>query len=41
MLGHLTAQDREALAGLVSALLVAHAVGHGIDLFATAGPWTG
>jgi len=28
--------DREALAGLISRLLVAHAADHGVDLFATA-----
>jgi len=30
--------DRDALAGLISRLLVAHAADHGIDLLATAGP---
>jgi MarR family transcriptional regulator, lower aerobic nicotinate degradation pathway regulator len=38
LLGHLPARDREALAGLVSRLLVAHAADQGIDLFATDGP---
>jgi MarR family transcriptional regulator, lower aerobic nicotinate degradation pathway regulator len=38
MLGHLGAKDRAALTRLVSRLLVAHAAGQGIDLFATSGP---
>ena len=38
MLGHLAPRDRAALARLVSRLLVAHAAGQGIDLFATIGP---
>ncbi len=38
MLGHLAARDRAALARLVSRLLVAHAAGQGIDLFATVDP---
>jgi MarR family transcriptional regulator, lower aerobic nicotinate degradation pathway regulator len=38
LLGQLPARDREALARLVSRLLVAHAAGQGIDLFATSGP---
>ena len=37
MLGHLPARDRAALARLVSRLLVAHAAGHGIDLFPARG----
>jgi MarR family transcriptional regulator, lower aerobic nicotinate degradation pathway regulator len=35
MLGGLPARDRAALARLISRLLVAHAAGHGIDLFPT------
>jgi MarR family transcriptional regulator, lower aerobic nicotinate degradation pathway regulator len=35
MLGRLAPGDRAALSRLVSSLLVAHAAGHGIDLFAT------
>ena len=35
LLGHLPPADRDALAGLISRLLVAHAAAHGIDLFAT------
>jgi MarR family transcriptional regulator, lower aerobic nicotinate degradation pathway regulator len=35
MLGRLPPRDREALSGLVSRLLVAHAADQGIDLFAT------
>ena len=35
MLGHLPARDRAALSRLVSRLLVAHAAGQGVDLFAT------
>jgi DNA-binding MarR family transcriptional regulator len=35
MLGRLPARDRAVLARLVSRLLVAHAAGHGIDLFPT------
>ncbi len=35
MLGHLPARDRAALSRLISRLLVAHAAGQGIDLFAT------
>ena len=38
MLGHLGARDRAVLARLVSRLLVAHAAGQGIDLFATINP---
>src|ERR1700756_5692085 len=38
LLGQLPARDREALARLVSRLLVAHAADQGIDLFATSGP---
>ena len=38
MLGRLAPRDRAALSRLVSRLLVAHAAGHGIDLFATATP---
>ena len=34
MLGHLPPRDRDALARIVSRLLVAHAAEHGIDLFA-------
>jgi hypothetical protein len=34
LLRHLPPADRDALSGLVSRLLVAHAAGHGIDLFA-------
>jgi DNA-binding MarR family transcriptional regulator len=37
LLGELDPGDREALSRLVSRLLVAHAAGHGIDLFATTG----
>jgi DNA-binding MarR family transcriptional regulator len=35
LLGRLEPADREALSGLISRLLVAHAADHGIDLFAT------
>jgi len=35
LLGQLADQDRAALSGLVSRLLVAHAAAQGIDLFAT------
>jgi DNA-binding MarR family transcriptional regulator len=35
LLGQLAPRDRAALSRLVSKLLVAHAAGHGIDLFAT------
>jgi DNA-binding MarR family transcriptional regulator len=38
LLGHLPARDRAALSRLVSRLLVAHAAGQGIDLFAATGP---
>jgi DNA-binding MarR family transcriptional regulator len=39
VLEHLTPADRGQLTGLISRLLVAHAAGHGIDLFAAgAGP---
>jgi DNA-binding MarR family transcriptional regulator len=38
MLGLLPTRDSEALARLVSKLLVAHAASHGIDLFATTDP---
>jgi DNA-binding MarR family transcriptional regulator len=38
MLGQLASRDRAALSRLVSRLLVAHAAGHGIDLFATRAP---
>jgi DNA-binding MarR family transcriptional regulator len=34
MLGHLAPRDRATLSRLISRLLVAHAAGHGIDLFA-------
>ena len=34
LLRHLPPADRDALSGLVSRLLVAHATGQGIDLFA-------
>jgi MarR family transcriptional regulator, lower aerobic nicotinate degradation pathway regulator len=34
LLRHLPATDRDALSGLISQLLVAHAAGQGIDLFA-------
>lgn len=37
LLKHLPPADRDALAGLISRLLVAHAAAHGIDLFATIG----
>jgi DNA-binding MarR family transcriptional regulator len=37
LLGQLPARDRAALSRLVSRLLVAHAAGQGIDLFATTG----
>jgi DNA-binding MarR family transcriptional regulator len=37
LLGHLPARDRAALSRLVSRLLVAHAAGQGIDLFAATG----
>jgi MarR family transcriptional regulator, lower aerobic nicotinate degradation pathway regulator len=37
LLGHLPARDRAALSRLLSRLLVAHAAGHGVDLFATTG----
>ena len=37
LLGHLPARDRAALSRLVSRLLVAHAAGQGVDLFATTG----
>jgi hypothetical protein len=35
LLGRLEPADRDALSGLISRLLVAHAADHGIDLFAT------
>lgn len=35
MLDCLPASDRDTLSGLVSRVLVAHATGHGVDLFAT------
>ncbi len=35
LLGHLQARERAALSRLVSRLLVAHAAGQGVDLFAT------
>jgi hypothetical protein len=38
LLGQLPSRDQEALSGLVSRLLVAHAADQGIDLFATDGP---
>lgn len=40
LLQHVPAAERKALTRLVSRLLVAHACGHGVDLFATvdAGP---
>ncbi len=41
MLDHLAARDRATFARLVSRLLVAHAAGQGVDLFATAGPPAG
>ena len=34
VLGHLPPRDRDTLARMVSRLLVAHAAGHGVDLFA-------
>ncbi len=37
LLGQLPARDRAALSRLVSRLLVAHAAGQGVDLFATTG----
>src|SRR5580658_3391080 len=37
LLEHLPPADRDALAGLISRLLAAHAAAHGIDLFATTG----
>ncbi len=37
MLGRLPPRDRETLSRLVSRLLIAHAAGQGIDLFATSG----
>jgi DNA-binding MarR family transcriptional regulator len=37
LLGQLPARDRAALSRLVSRLLVAHATGQGVDLFATTG----
>ena len=41
LLEHLPPADRDALAGLISRLLVAHAAAHGIDLFATIGTASG
>jgi DNA-binding MarR family transcriptional regulator len=38
LLGRLAAKDRATLSRLVSRLLVAHAAGQGIDLFATTAP---
>jgi DNA-binding MarR family transcriptional regulator len=38
LLGQLADQDRAALSGLVSRLLVAHATAQGVDLFATTPP---
>src|SRR5487761_250184 len=38
MFGRLAPRDRAALSRLVSRLLIAHAAGHGIDLFATRAP---
>jgi DNA-binding MarR family transcriptional regulator len=35
LLGHLPPPDRDALSRLISRLLVAHAAGRGVDLFAT------
>ena len=40
LLDRLPPADRAALSGLVSRLVVAHAAGHGIDLFATTDPDT-
>ena len=40
LLEHLPPADRDVLSALVSRLLVAHAAGHGIDLFATTVPGT-
>jgi DNA-binding MarR family transcriptional regulator len=41
LLEHLPQSDRQALAGLISRLLVAHAAGHGVDLLATTATGTG
>jgi DNA-binding MarR family transcriptional regulator len=41
LLDHLPAGDREAFSLLVSRMLVAHAAGRGIDLFATVDPPAG
>ena len=41
LLERLPPADRDALARLISRLLVAHAAGHGVDLFATGNPEAG